>query len=224
MSREPSRERPILFSAPMVRALLAGTKTQTRRVVKGAPEDWAPVGPQWFAPTVIDRHGEEQPGTERFGAGNADGSEWIVCRHGTPGSRLWVRESLGYCSEYGHFFAADRTFLCSLFDNEEAQTGYSYECNMREGSVPSIHLPRRYSRLTLEITGVRVEKLQEISEGDAYDEGTAEWCAETQRNGNKWPNIVRAYQGLWESINGEGSWAANPWVWVLEFRRLERQG
>jgi hypothetical protein len=207
----------------MVRALLAGTKTQTRRVVKGAPEDWAPVGPQWFAPTVIDRHGEEQPGTERFGAGNADGSEWIVCRHGTPGSRLWVRESLGYCSEYGHFFAADRTFLCSLFDNEEAQTGYSYECNMREGSVPSIHLPRRYSRITLEITGVRVERLQEISEADAGAEGAEPYRLPVHpaREGLRY---VDGYHVLWEQINGPGSWDANPWVWVLEFRRLERKG
>lgn len=217
MSREPSRERPILFSSPMVRAILAGTKTQTRRVVKPQPHAYPALKPEPRAAGnwVFMAHSDRP--SYAFATGD------LRCPYGEPGDRLWVRESLGYCSEYGHFFAADRTFLCSLFDNEEAQTGYSYECNMREGSVPSIHLPRRYSRLTLEITGVRVEKLQEISEGDAYDEGTAEWCAETQRNGNKWPNIVRAYQGLWESINGEGSWAANPFVWVLEFRRLERQ-
>jgi hypothetical protein len=120
--------------------------------------------------------------------------------------RLWVRETwrrygdgIAYRADYGDASFAD-----------EVHAPWK----------PSIHMPRCLSRITLEITGVRVERLKDISADDAYDEGAADWAAETQRNGNKWPNIVRAYQGLWESINGPGSWDANPWVWVLSFRRL----
>ena len=196
----------------MVRAILAGKKTQTRRVVKARkdPDYGCQMSPGEIAG---DEHKER------------------LCPYGKPGDRLWVRESLGYCCEYGHYYAADRTFLCSVFDDPEQQTGYSYECQMREGSVPSIHLPRRWSRVTLEVTSVRVERLQDISAADSWAEGIPgapppgvhiermdEWV--------RWSDGVMrddpraAYRALWEQINGAGSWDANPWVWVVEFRRM----
>lgn len=123
------KERPILFSAPMVRAILEGRKTVTRREVKKqAALDCLAAG---FEPAFLAL------------AGNSD-----LCPYGHPGDRLWVRESLRYDCEYGHYFAAggphgEDIYLCSLFDDDEAQTGYSYDGLLPERSVPSIHLHRR---------------------------------------------------------------------------------
>jgi len=136
---------------------------------------------------------------------------------------------LAYCSEYGHYYAATqpgslgnpsgRTYLSP--QNELIASGvipFSAElCELPERSVPSIHMPRWASRITLEVTGVRVERLQDISEADAMAEG-APWaaCGSPQEGSQK-----AGYARLWESINGPGSWDANPWVWVVEFKRVE---
>lgn len=199
------KERPLLFSAPMVRALIAGTKSQTRRVVK-AP-GWDPASPEYGGLTGIKQHADERIGLQAyFWHARSALAHGVRCPYGQPGDRLWVRETwrrygdgIAYRADYGDASFAD-----------EVHAPWK----------PSIHMPRCLSRITLEITGVRVERLKDISADDAYDEGAADWAAETQRNGNKWPNIVRAYQGLWESINGPGSWDANPWCWVIEFRRV----
>jgi hypothetical protein len=222
-----ARERPILFSAPMARALLAGTKTQTRRVVKGAGDDWSPMAPVWFAPTVVDRHGDEQPGADVYGAGNDDGTDWIRCPYGAPGDRLWVREAFQRFTDDGEvLYKADPKSFDAMneFKRDECQ-----EARWR----PSIHMPRDLSRITLEITGVRVERLQNISEADALAEGIVSRRIGTgdARTGcrdafglacddHAWASsAVHAYQALWEQINGAGSWDANPWVWVVEFKR-----
>lgn len=207
-----SRERPILMSAPMVRALLSGAKTQTRRVVKPQPLGGAPTLLEHLLPH------------QRWATDEAEEEHVWKCPYGEPGDRLWVRETWSPDPPIDSSWASTEWNGCGRrIDGVPERFQHPRFCNYSadwlHGPIvwrPSIHMPRWASRLTLEITGVRVERLQEISEGDAYDEGTAEWCAETQRNGNKWPNIVRAYQGLWESINGRGSWDANPWVWVLE--------
>jgi hypothetical protein len=189
----------------MVRALIAGTKSQTRRVVK-AP-GWDPASPEYGGLTGIKQHADERIGLQAyFWHARSALAHGVRCPYGQPGDRLWVRETwrrygdgIAYRADYGDASFAD-----------EVHAPWK----------PSIHMPRCLSRITLEITGVRVERLKDISADDAYDEGAADWAAETQRNGNKWPNIVRAYQGLWESINGPGSWDANPWCWVIEFRRV----
>jgi len=232
----PARERPILFSAPMVRAILAGTKTQTRRIVKGAPDDWAPIGPEAFSPTVMDRRGDEQPGPDSYGAGNDDGTDWIRCIHGQPGDRLWVRETWGYrCSsgtqaagQYMHTIAyraddARHTYgpmpmegvgLPKWTERKEGQSYESWDDAMNRywrQWRPSIFMPRWASRITLEVTDVRVERLNDINRGDAMDEG----CP--------FPNMAQGddprqwYAELWDQINGPGAWAANPWVWAVEF-------
>ena len=220
------KERPIIFSAPMVRAILAGTKTQTRRVVKGAPHDWAPVQPQVYSPTVIDRRGNEQPGPAAYGAGNADGECWIRCPYGQPGTTLWVREAWARDDEDG----------CLMYraDVGREMDADAWEHGRIEGVPryrwrPSIHMPRWASRITLEITSVRVERLQDISEADAAAEGvTPKWepgCSGRLMEalgGFSFRPAASAYADLWESLHGPGSWDANPWVWVVEFKRINQ--
>jgi hypothetical protein len=189
--------RPILFSAPMVRALLGDRKTMTRRAIK-KPEPT--LFPDWFASAswepdfglVVKDH-----------EGKGRGTWTRECPYGQPGDILWVRET----------FATDdgKTFWYRA-DGETYNHGLPWK--------PSIHMPYKAARIFLQITGVRVERLGTITEGDAYDEGAQEWAAEVVRDGNKFPSVRHAFQTLWESINGKGSWDANPWVWVVEFRRM----
>ena len=188
------RERPILFSAPMVRAILAGTKTQTRRAIK-APGIFVSSG-------AINGHGV----VSMTDAGIRE----VRCPYGQPGDRLWVRE-------------AWKVDLNHRFYRADGDPG---------GPVPwtpSIHMPRWASRITLEVTGVRVERPQDISEADAKAEGVHR-CLDGLWSGGAWKHLRRpncyadpcnAFCDLWASINGPGSWDANPWVWVVEFRRVE---
>ena len=203
-------EKPILFSAPMVRALLAGTKTQTRRVVKPQfAKEAAPV---------------EMPATDPIGGwvvGGHSGIWWcdaaanpdeaMRCPYGQPGDRLWVREafagSIAY-ERHGYPLKEWGNKIWYIADGEPRSGQWTLP-------RPSIHMPRALSRITLEVTGVRVERLQAISEADAMAEGDLSAMylhAPTNPRG--------AYAALWESINGQGSWDANPWVWVVEFLRL----
>lgn len=157
------KERPILFSGPMVRAILEGRKTVTRRALKPQYLE----GPWSVKPAENPRH-ERHSHDWWLPTGSQPYAALPHCPYGQPGDRLWVRESLGYDCEYGHYFAAggkqgETVYLCSLFDDEDAQTGPSYDGLLPERSVPSIHLHRRYSRILLEITDVRVERLQEIT-------------------------------------------------------------
>lgn len=192
MSREPSRERPILFSSAMIRALLAGTKTQTRRVAKiddvvhGKPVQWVSVAPC------------------------TTGIMEVRCPYGEPGDHIYARETWAAPHAYDH--------LPPRLIPQDARIHYA-ATEERGGLLwrPSIHMPRAASRITLEITGVLVERLQEISRGDAMAEGCPFPNMAQGDDPRKW------YAELWEQINGPGSWDANPWVWVLEFRRLERQ-
>lgn len=197
------KERPILFSAPMVRAILAGTKTQTRRVVKPQPrrvDGGVPFGdgPAWA-------HAEP-------------GSAMIRCPYGQRGDRLWVRET--WAPEQ---YDADATTIAQI-EASVRMPAYAADFSGQPAYKwrPSIHMPRWASRITLEVTGVRVERLQDISEADAIAEGIvrAPYGWWSGREGSSSPTAIGAYALLWEQINGPGSWDANPWVWVVEFRRL----
>lgn len=218
------KERPILFSAPMVRAILDGTKTQTRRVAKGVAAVHSVTG---------------EPLAKLDSAGPR-----VSCPYGQPGDRLWVRETwrIGSWSEDSGSIAIDyqadgnnrrewlevpdgddflRYWQQSRDDAIKAlgdQDRYKWEpgqspCRWR----PSIHMPRFASRITLEITGVRVERLKDISEADAIAEGVQ--GLETTIQGQEITGHIAKYALLWESINGPGSWDANHWVWVVEFKR-----
>lgn len=180
------KERPILFSAPMVRALLAGTKTQTRRVCK-----------------LEVRSGMPEP--EML-------SLLRCCPYGKPGDRLWVRETWNRFDGWeGYFYAADdHSFGIGADDDPDHIPEHALRWK------PSIHMPRAASRITLEVTGVRVERLQEISEADAKAEGAAMHNSPAAML----TGYRTGYRLLWDSINGPGSWDANSWVWVVEFRRV----
>ncbi|HDR9031821.1 TPA: hypothetical protein QDB14_006104 [Burkholderia vietnamiensis] len=216
------KERPILFSGPMVRAILEGRKTQTRRVMKRQPPaDVAPITAARYHPTIVDRHGDEAPGPEIFGAFSDDGDWGCKSPFGEPGDRLWVREMhLAWWKLDEANPAGSR-----VFSHVAAYAADGYELELGEKWIPSIHMLRAASRITLEITDVRAERLQSISESDARAEGvTIEdhhmrgYCGGAFR-----PPSIRAFHDLWDSLNaarGHG-WDANPWVWVIEFRRID---
>ena len=197
------KERPILFSASMVRAILNGSKTQTRRVIKQQPPNWS-----WHS---VESVAKVYGLTQRIGSKNY----WIKpCPYGQPGDRLWCRETWADLRGAGF----DRPFA---YLADSSKKGYEDEeskrCRLDYGVKwrPSIHMPRIASRITLEITGVRVERLHDITNNDALDEGTPD--LRTIENG--W-DMRRCFQDLWEQINGAGSWAENPWVWVIEFKKV----
>jgi len=225
------KERPILFSAPMVRAILDGSKTQTRRVVKPQPHqsEYEPDHFSWMEKT---KKREVSKGWRPDGNGGRIPTETVTpkgtlrsvsvsrgwfsehCPYGQPGDRLWVRET--FCPDW-----ADHGPIYKANGGSAIEAGYPREPRWK----PSIHMPRKFSRITLEITGVRVERLQEISEDDA--------CAEGVSYTGPYPNAVlsgflprpddlarKEFKLLWESINGADSWAANPWVWVIKFKRV----
>lgn len=223
------KERPIIFSAPMVRALLSGTKTQTRRAVSHSGlKDLSYIvncGDGWL--------------------GDEEGDFQARCPYGQPGDRLWVRETFDFLPSGGPDEPQDCEIVYWATGSHEPRTapsGYNPMIYGHEKVRPSIHMPRWASRITLEVTGVRVERLQEISEVDAMAEGITRlteplpprrWSGPNRFTlkgmgsgacaGSVSLNAPAAedlYRRLWESINGPGSWDLNPWVWVVEFKRL----
>ncbi len=195
------KERPILFSRPMVRAILDGRKTQTRRVVKPQPDGF--------------HHSTGEPSV--FVGAFA---KPIACPYGVPGDRLWVREKLKRC-DAGWWYAADDTPVLVCPQQKTQSIVWAHH---KLGDVcVSIHMPRWARRITLEVTGVRVERLQEISEGDSIAEGFRHSGSE-QSSG-----FIAAADGFfntWESLNSKRGhpWSSNPWVWVIEFKRIEATG
>jgi hypothetical protein len=211
-------DRPILFSAPMVRAILRAVdpKTQTRRVVKLPSIIIEPGEPEATSAAWLDQH-ESGPGFYGWMTEYPEeGSVPLRCPYGQAGDRLWVREAFAFALENVRNEGIPDSIIFRADGNDDWPHGWR----------PSIHMPRWASRITLEVTGVRVERLQDISEADALAEGVsfvADACARFGVEGlaSSWCDCaVTAYSALWESINGPGSLAANPYVWVVEFRRL----
>lgn len=198
------RERPILFSGEMVRAIIGGRKSQTRRVIKPQPKLNGEMHgqPMWYWQS------------SRLNAGychtNADAMCRLMvncCPYGVVGDHLWVRET---CWIYG---GKDRDEVAGyVADCGEKFSGYAQK-------VPSIHMPRWASRITLEIEDVRVQRVQKISEDDAKAEGAQEY-------GRGYPEMVThrwGFEELWNQINAKRgySWESNPWVWVVTFKRIK---
>jgi hypothetical protein len=206
------KERPILFTSPMVRAVLDDSKTQTRRIAS-KPVRHPDLG-NLYAPGALVLEREPQHVIER------------ACPYGRPGDLLWVRETCRADElpdgQDGVRYLADDHFE-PIKATEDAADQWVTMHHYRGGSgggmigptVPAIHMPRWASRILLEVTSVSVERLQDISRGDAMAEG----CP--------FPNMANAtsprdwYAALWEQINGGGSWDANPWVWVIGFKRIK---
>jgi hypothetical protein len=237
------KERPILFSGEMVRAILDGRKTQTRRKMKPQP-----------APLTSDAATLGIPATEgdwAFSYGNGPSfrvsskrngpDNWAVdcpCPYGLPGDRLWVREAWQITGRLGTEYAVWYPAGGEAVGIDVGFEGPSpkWDAMIHDDRVrPSIHMPRWACRLTLEITDVRVERLHEISEADAIAEGVLAWreswtttqaataalFASVSRLATKSDSVpVWLFHQLWESINGHESLLANPWVWVISFKPL----
>ncbi|SEJ56875.1 hypothetical protein SAMN05216201_11122 [Pseudomonas linyingensis] len=236
------RERPILFSGPMVRAILEGRKTVTRRPVKDGqiPTEDKSIpaeGPRWSA--IGQRH--PRYGFCVFGETEAECAQALAehgrCPYGQLGDRLWVRETFTDLRGTG-------------VEHRPAPTSplqrYAYAADCPSGSYadstrkdfglkwrPSIHMPRAASRILLEITAVRVERLQDgegettfesryLAEGiNRIHHGDGEYyyhAFESEPGPSNWIDPFDAWRELWTSVNGSTSWAANPWVWVVEFK------
>jgi hypothetical protein len=214
------RERPILFNAAMVRAILSGTKTQTRRPMKPQPPgDEAPLAVEWFTPSVIRANGEMEPADEDVFGAYAE--EWSrVCPFGAPGDRLWVRET--WTPIVGEDFADGTANVVFQAGGSHALAG-SDRCGrpreMPQGTRwrPSIHMPRWASRLTLEVTGVRVERAAGISTEDIIAEGLSTALREHDAE----VHLSDQWRGLIASIYGEAFWEANGWMWVVDFKRVQ---
>lgn len=198
------RERPILFNGAMVRAILSGTKSQTRRVVKGMALDWldnAKFTPQYVADPRND-----------------------MCPFGKIGDRLWVKETTVRVEEHGYigpvYAASDEGQACldgGLAPAPDDMTEVEpWEIKLR----PSIHMPRSMCRLVLEITDVRVERLHAISEADALAEGVDHVAVDLARVTGVDCAARVLFRDIWTSTGGD--WGANPWVWVICFRRAEQ--
>lgn len=217
------RERPILFSGAMVRAILDGRKTQTRRVVRLVGAD------------VV----EERDDTGTLWPWQPQHDEWIPCPYGVPGDQLWVREAHAIVPRSAYWHDATiphRVHVDDMGDEWSAVYRAGWERSRPGRWRPSIHMPRWASRITLEIVSVRVERLQDISESDARAEGV-DWAA-PHPYGERWTDDDREdprevgyppanasfardnLRRLWDSINGKGAWDSNPWVWVVEWKTI----
>ncbi|MEX5591895.1 hypothetical protein [Pseudomonas orientalis] len=217
------KERPILFSAPMVRAILQGRKTVTRRVCKPQP----PEGHKWRG-WVVDSTCSKEIGKASWGDGTGAlqrNSVYARCPYGNPGDRLWVRETTeadhgttnsAVLSRYG----ADREPVLYSGGGDPEYNGSVAHWDYPRNSRPSIHMQRWACRILLEITDVRVERLQDISRADIRAEGLL--CPPELASDDVSPNYrdwyPAAWRELWESTGGD--WETNPWVWVVEFKRV----
>jgi len=246
------KQRPILFSTPMVQALLAGRKTQTRRIVKlkhidpsncgaifpdGSGKGWIAWSPGTHATAELTAR--EYPGEQGF-----------KCPYGTVGDILWVRETWGVLQP-SHATPAGRPYdgsFCFRADHDDEKPKWNEGTYEFFGWKPSIFMPKSAARIWLEITNIRVERVQDISEEDAKAEGVKkncegdiEKCPACSKIGicqaeNEWHHYTRdfddfpaysaqeSYLSFWEKINGAESLAVNPWIWALTFKVLSITG
>lgn len=218
------QKKPIIFSGDMVKAILEGRKTQTRRVIVPQPPHWT-----WNVRPWDDRC---------INVSGVEGNYFVICPYGKPGERLWVRETAklrsvnrrrtGHIDGFDLHYRADDEILD--FPGRDDYKPYSF---LR--FTPSIHMPRWANRITLGIKGVRVERLQEITEADIVKEGIRQsesdekyWLGPLAGVPDyPWNTAQQAFMSLWNEKNGkrvEGkySWDRNPWVWVIEFKCIDK--
>lgn len=197
------KERPIIFSGEMVKAILDGRKTQTRRIIKPQPISEEKCYQLTGSGYSIFTDSNSFPEWRIAGAvgvvckesGLKNGYHW-KCPYGQPGDRIWVREKF-------HIRPDKTIFYAEEYPEVKSRLLFKWK--------PSIHMPRWASRITLEIVQVRVELLQDISQEDARKEGMHCPYCETEKG---------LFENLWNKIHGPDAWDKNPWVWVIEFRRI----
>lgn len=203
--------KPILFSTPMVQAILSGKKTMTRRIVKPQPGEDCEAGK---VPIIL---GNEDDWGKWYW--DTEEGERILkfCPYGMPGDILWVRESFYDCSQV-------EQPPCDLDPSaQDYMPRFSYKADHDDWEEvrwrPSIHMPKEACRLFLKVKSISIERLQDISEEDARSEGAGPATLHNQTG-----NYTHKYgfQRLWYEINGHESWNANPWVWVIEFESVEK--
>jgi hypothetical protein len=207
------KEKPILFSGDMIRAILDGSKTQTRRIVN------PPLMNVW-GQGVPNSHPNHYCVHARI-ASYGEPDEWVKCRYGKPGDQLWVRETWATPDNYNHLKPSDLIPMPVAYRATEEYPLYYTKWR------PSIFMPRWASRITLEIESIDVEQVQCISEFDALAEGIMTWNDPEGANyldySDELPfgcdNARHSFQTLWDSINAKRgySWDSNPWVWVVKF-------
>ena len=237
------KERPILFSGPMVRAILEGRKTVTRRAIKPQPFIDASGNFCWNG----SNYGQNERGPRSSALASpipCSKTKRVACPYGRPGDRLWVRETwsdVNMCGAPALAYRADddvRDLMSvELFLDEDGAFNYQdarwkkypfcdwYADLHLARWRPSIHMPRWASRILLEITAVRVERLQDISgdqaEAEGFDSAMCRQFLETSPSRHECKEaVIHGFAGLWASINGDESWNANPWLWVVEFKRV----
>ena len=232
------KERGMIFNSEMVRAILDGRKTQTRRIMKVQPES-----NQLGLLLITDSTKHSDIGKYHWAESNATGnhvrSKLFSSPFGAVGERIWVRETWATLGNEDGCYVDWEDNLCKG-DERSAARIYRASCEQRPGDYglwsipddaywkphtkehkfegawrPSIHMPRWASRILLEITDVRVERLKSISDRDALREGCS---AADMKSGDC---VADVFARLWASIYGSDSWNANPWVWVIEFKRVE---
>ena len=202
------KEKPIIFSTEMVRAILDGRKTQTRRVVKPQPKPHQSGGWIW----------EKVGGVIATKSGKIYKSKMLSRNpYGQSGDRLWVRETWRIFDNKNEDCGCNEPCSCHRYNGKPI-----YRANNPEDGYkwkPSIHMPKKYARIWLEITNIRVERLQEISEEDSIAEGSQIPCSELPKSCQQGTLTERTqFSRIWDSINGKKyPWADNPWVWVIEF-------
>ncbi|EOC1126645.1 hypothetical protein AAAW54_004185 [Cronobacter sakazakii] len=208
------KERGMIFNSEMVRALLDGTKTQTRRIMKVQPDS-----PDFGLLRIVESTARSNVGKYHWSESNACGnhirSKLFTCPFGAIGDRLWVREAWaeagGNAPELQLYRANYPDHVSSHYEHLKP----AEEIRWR----PNIHMPRWASRITLEITDVRVERLRHISDADAKAEG---YPAERGKAGSK-DDAWLWYCDLWKSLYGQDSWLESPWVWVIEFKLVNEE-
>ncbi|WP_130997388.1 hypothetical protein [Klebsiella variicola] len=199
------KERGMIFNGEMVRAILDGRKTQTRRIIKDCT-----VGRDQISKFI-------QIEKKFIGCYPEDVPELIreCCPYGVPGDRIWVRET--FCPVDDTQYGGEKWVDYRATPRYEASHPAGWDSAPNDAEAlkwrPSIHMPRWASRILLEITGVRVERLRSMSQDDARAEGVIAASGPMEAG--------LAFRELWDSIYGEESWKANPWVWVIEFKRVE---
>lgn len=200
-------EKPIIFSTEMIRAILDGRKTQTRRIIKPQPPDTSLLirGPEWYEPAMKNKFGELKPGKPIYGIYDEYGEWGIKCPY-YPGMVLWVRETWCNAGVFGYAYKATDTLPVSA----------------KSGWRSPRYMNREAARIFLKVNHVRVERLQDITEEDARAEGVKG----IPRSRELYPtdDYIYPFKRLWDNINAKRGygWETNPWVWVIEFRRVNK--